>query len=62
MENKEFIDRLERVRDGFITALEMQRQNLPESALSAELAATRLANRTILDLEIVEKTLKKKKS
>jgi hypothetical protein len=62
MESKELIDRLQRIRDTFHKSFEELREGRPHSALSLDLEATRLANRTILDLEIVEKTLKKKKS
>lgn len=61
MKNKELIDRIERVRVAFVKALDHSRDGLPQSSASMELIATRLANRTILELESEEKQFTKKK-
>lgn len=55
MSDSEIIDLLERLRDGYIRALDFQQQNLPQNAAAEELAATRLANRTILELQSEKK-------
>lgn len=53
-------DIITRIRDGFIRALELRDKDLPQSAAVEELTATRLANRTILDLESTAKSNTKK--
>ena len=58
MSDAEIIDRIERIRDGFIRSLEFTQKDLPTSAATEELTATRLANRTILELQSNEKKRK----
>ena len=50
MSDSEVIDVIERIRNGYIKALELTKENLTTSAAIEEMAATRLANRTILEL------------
>ena len=62
MRNKEIIDRLERIRDFYLKALDNARVDLPKSSASMELMATRLTNNTILDLEDEERITKNAKA
>lgn len=55
MSDAEIIDLLERIRDGYLRAIDCQQQNLPQSAANEELTATRLANRKILELQATQK-------
>lgn len=55
MSDSEIIDLLERLRDGYLRALDFQQKNLPQNAAAEELAATRLVNRTILELQSEKK-------
>ena len=61
METNELIDRIQRIRDTFNKSLDELREGRPNSALALDLEATRLANRTIFDLESEEKQILKKK-
>jgi hypothetical protein len=58
MTDPEIIDLLERLRNGYIRALEFTKLDLPTSAATEELAATRLANRAILELNHNQKKKK----
>lgn len=55
MTDPEIIDLLERIRDGYLRALDCHQKNLPESAAVEELTATRMINRKILELQTNEK-------
>lgn len=58
MTDAEIIDLLERIRDGYVRALDCHQKNLPESAANEELTATRLINRKILELQANQKKRK----
>jgi hypothetical protein len=58
MDNSLLIEKIERMRDGFILAIEFAQKDLPHSAANEELTATRIANQIILSLQAEEKRKK----
>lgn len=58
MTDPEIIDLLERIRNGYSKALNLLNDNLPASAATEELTATRLINNKILELQANEKKRK----
>jgi hypothetical protein len=62
METNAIIDRIQDIHDKFHKSFEELRAGRPNSALALDLEATRLAQRTILDLESEEKKISKKKA